>query len=279
MYSVLYNLGLKVYDNIYGKAILGMLIFLPIGVISMLTMEYSFSSSGFSLYSEYLVELLNLIGITIELTAILDVVLNISVLVIILILYVFSSGKIINKLNIAGLYYDEKNKVLIIDGEAGAKAKLPLSLMNISVLFSITYMVMIELSYYNWYAFSHQFGNVLQNIIIVLIMFVVLEFIIMTREMIDYIQEMSVRMIFQNADDYLLVRTIFEVYIEDAEVILSYTDIDLLVKHFIELGIFQSAFKIDFNRPASEYYRIDINKKLLEIYKEEKESYLEQNKS
>lgn len=279
MYSVLYNLGLKVYDNIYGKAILGMLIFLPIGVISMLTMEYSFSSSGFSLYSEYLVELLNLIGITIELTATLDVVLNISVLVIILILYVFSSGKIINKLNIAGLYYDEKNKVLIIDGEAGAKAKLPLSLMNISVLFSITYMVIIELSYYNWYSFSHQFGNVLQNIIIVLIMFVVLEFIIMTREMIDYIQEMSVRMIFQNADDYLLVRTIFEVYIEDAEVILSYTDIDLLVKHFIELGIFQSAFKIDFNRPASEYYRIDINKKLLEIYKEEKESYLEQNKS
>lgn len=279
MYSVLYNLGLKVYDNIYGKAILGMLIFLPIGVISMLTMEYSFSSSGYSFYSEYLVKLLNLIGITIKLTAILDVILNISMIVIVFILCLFCFGKIVKVINIDGLYYDEKNRVLVIDGEAGAKAKLPLSSMNIPILFSVTYMVIIELSYYNWYLFSHQFGNVLQNIIIVLIMFVVLEFVIMIREMIDYIQELSVRMIFQNADDYLLVRNIFEVYIEDAEVILSYTDIDLLVKHFIELGIFQSAFKIDFNRPASEYYRIDINKKLLEIYKEEKESYLEQNKS
>lgn len=276
MYSVLYNLGLKVYDNIYGKVFLGLLIFLPIGVIGILTMEYSLSSSGYSFYSEFLVEILRLVGIIIKPTATLDVVLNISVLVIVFIIYVFFPGKVINKLNIDGLRYNEKKKVLIVDGEAGIKAKLPLPLMNISVLFSITYMSIIELVYFNWYVFGHQFGNVLQNIIIVLIMFVILEFIIMTHEMKDYIQELSVRMIFQDMDDYLLVRAIFETYIENTEVILSYVDIDLLVKNFIELGIFQSAFKIDFTRPASEYYRIDINKKLLEIYKEEKESYLGQ---
>lgn len=276
MYSVLYNLGLKVYDNIYGKAFLRLLIFLPIGVIGILTMEYSLSSSGYSFYSELLVEILRLVGIIIKPTATLDVVLNISVLVIAFIIYVFFPGKVINKLNIDGLRYNEKKKALIVDGEAGIKAKLPLPLMNISVLFSITYMSIIELVYFNWYVFGHQFGNVLQNIIIVLIMFVILEFIIMTHEMKDYIQELSVRMIFHDKDDYLLVRAIFETYIENAEVILSYVDIDLLVKNFIELGIFQSAFKIDFTRPASEYYRIDINKKLLEIYKEEKESYLGQ---
>lgn len=60
MYSILYKLGLKVYDNLYGRTLLAMLLFQPIILVGLILSEYLLSDSGYSITSEFLVSFFNI---------------------------------------------------------------------------------------------------------------------------------------------------------------------------------------------------------------------------
>ncbi|WP_164683319.1 hypothetical protein [Streptococcus hyointestinalis] len=275
MYSILYKLGLKVYDNLYGRTLLAILLFQPIILVGLILSEYLLSDSGYSITSEFLVSFFNEMGFNVRLSPMFDVIQNVIIILAVFIALRFLTGKSINKIaKVEGISYDDERREIVVEGKGGVETTLPLSLLNTSVLFSVIYMLIITLSLYNWYLFSNHFGNVLQNIVIVLAVLAVIEFFIMTYEMIEYMKEQSIRMVFQYPEDYLSVMAIFDLYIENREVVLSYLDIDSCVKQFIEKGIFRSAFKVDFNGKPSEYYRIDIAKELVDVYESEKKKYL-----
>lgn len=61
MYSILYKLGLKVYDNLYGRTLLAMLLFQPIILVGLILSEYLLSDSGYSITSEFLVSFFNIL--------------------------------------------------------------------------------------------------------------------------------------------------------------------------------------------------------------------------
>lgn len=80
MYSILYKLGLKVYDNLYGRTLLAILLFQPIILVGLILSEYLLSDSGYSITSEFLVSFFNEMGFNVRLSPMFDVIQNVIII-------------------------------------------------------------------------------------------------------------------------------------------------------------------------------------------------------
>ena len=269
MYSILYQLGLKLYANVYGRRLLLLLISIPLGISFLLSTEYFLSTTIYSTSGEAFVSLLTSLGIAIKLTPALDMgIYTLPILVAGICYLIFLRKLTTHKIKYRSLSYDTSTKELILEVRNGTKLFIPMSFITTTVLFSLTYMLFIEFSIYHWILFKGQLGDHFQSPIIVLAILSLIEFVVVSYETIDLAKRLAVYSLCHSEEEMTSVITVFETVIKDDKAILHYLDIDHQIKHFIELDIFQSPFKINFKSSPNEYYRIEINNTLVAIYKE-----------
>lgn len=273
MLQLIYNLGLKIYQNMYGKAILKMIVLLTVSIIMKDFVLYSFSSSGYSILTDYIIELFKIFGIILKPTPKFEVFWIVFPISIVLIM-IF--------LNVKGLHNDKSFIKLIPDSD-NIKVEIrdiefdivvPKELLRYTVMFSLFYMLTIEFSLLNWYFFRNVFSITFLNSIIIVGLFSLLSFVLFSIEMQTFLQKQSIENIFLS-DDQQLVVDVFEDYLKTGEKLISSHNIDMNVRKFIEIGIFQSAYSIDFSTINNSNYRINIDEKFLKLYIKSKNRNLE----
>lgn len=264
MYQLIYNLGLKIYHNMYGKTVLKMIVFLTISIIMKDFALYSFSSSGYSILTDNVIQLFKIFGFIVKPSPTFEIFwIFFPISIIFVMLFLNFKGLFNKNLFVRFLPDDDNVKIGIKDLELDIV--VPKELFRYSVMFSLFYMLTIELSLINWYFFKNVFSMTFQNSIIILGLFSLYSFVLLSIEMQTFLQKQYIENIFL-LDGQQLVTDIFEDYIKNGEKLISSENIDMNVRKFIEIGIFESAYNIDFSTINNSKYRINIEEKFLKLY-------------
>lgn len=272
MLQLIYNLGLKIYHNMYGKTILKMIVLLTVSIIMKDFIIYSFSSSGYSILTDNIVQLFKIFGFIVKPSPIFEVFWIFFPVSILFVMLLLNFKGLFNKKIFVRFLSDGDNVKIGING-IELDLLVPKELFRYSVMFSLFYMLTIELSLINWYFFKNVFSMTFQNSIIILGLFSLYSFVLFSIEMQTFLQKQSIENIFL-LDGQQLVVNIFEDYIKTGEKIISSENIDMNVRRFIEIGIFESAYNIDFSTINNLKYRINIDEKFLKLYIKSKDRNL-----
>ncbi|MCK1243565.1 hypothetical protein MX041_09860 [Streptococcus uberis] len=156
MYQLIYNLGLKIYHNMYGKTVLKMIVFLTISIIMKDFVLYSFSSSGYSILTDNVIYLFKIFGFIVKPSPIFEVFWIFFPILIIFVMLLLNFKGLFNKKLFVRFLSDGDNVKIGIKG-IELDIVVPIVLFRYSVMFSLFYMLTIELSLINWYFFRDFF--------------------------------------------------------------------------------------------------------------------------